>query len=94
MDYRDVLIDGITQPVAVGCGNNVGGLCTTAGGPTNTTGNTTCATATSTATLCDMGEVGVHQWQADLYTRTFIDTAGTGVSDDTGSGSTRFLVIR
>jgi hypothetical protein len=87
--WNDQIIDGITQPVAVGCNNNVGGLCTIAGGPTNTAGNTTCAGPATTASLCDMGEIGVHQWQADLYTRTFIDTTGTGVSDDTGAGTTK-----
>jgi hypothetical protein len=87
--WNDQIIDGITQPVSVGCSGNVGGLCATAGGPTNAKANTTCMGPTTTATTCDMGEIGVHQWQADLYTRTFIDTNGTGLSDDTGSGSTK-----
>ena len=37
-------------------------------------------------TTVDMGEVGVHQWQANIYTRSFIDMQGTGVSDDTKPG--------
>jgi hypothetical protein len=84
--WNDQIIDGITQPVAVGCNNNVSGLCTLAGGPTNATGNTTCAGPTSAPSVCDMGEIGVHQWQADIYTRSFIDMAGTGVSDDSKPG--------
>ncbi len=84
--WNDQIIDGITQPVAVGCNNSISGLCTMAGGPTNTAGNTTCVAATSSATVCDMGEIGVHQWQADIYTRSFIDMTGTGVSDDLKPG--------
>ena len=82
--WNDQIIDGITQPVAVGCSNSISGLCTVASGATNT--NSTCAGKTSTASLCDMGEIGVHQWQADIYTRSFIDMAGTGVSDDSKPG--------
>jgi hypothetical protein len=84
--WNDQIIDGITQPVAVGCSNNVGGQCTGATGPTNTATNQTCVTKTSTATVCDMGDVGVHQWQANIYTRSFIDTTKTGVSDGTKPG--------
>ena len=84
--WNDQIIDGITQPVAVGCSNNVGGQCTVASGPTNTTGNQTCVTKTSTASICDMGDIGVHQWQANIYTRSFIDTTKTGVSDNSKPG--------
>jgi hypothetical protein len=91
--WNDQIIDGITQPVSVGCSGNAGGLCTTSTGTTGSNGgtntNATCAGSTTSATVCDMGEIGVHQWQADLYTRTFIDTTGTGLSDDTGAGTTK-----
>ena len=83
--WNDQIIDGITQPVSVSCSGNAGGLCATAGSNTNTT----CAGSTTTATICDMGEIGVHQWQADLYTRTFIDMTGTGLSNDTAVGSNK-----
>jgi hypothetical protein len=33
-----------------------------------------------------MGDVAVHQWKANLYTRTFFDKNGTGVSDPTDDG--------
>src|SRR5438477_6445108 len=36
--------------------------------------------------MLDLGEVAVHQWQANIYTRTFIDTDYTGVSDDSKPG--------
>jgi hypothetical protein len=84
--WNDQIIDGITQPVAVGCANNLGGLCTAVSGGPNAT---TCAGPGTTSTVCDMGEIGVHQWQSNIYTRSFIDLEGTGVSDDTGTGSTK-----
>ncbi|MDE3009650.1 MAG: hypothetical protein KGI67_02070, partial [Pseudomonadota bacterium] len=85
--WNDQIIDGITQPVSVGCGGNNGGLCV-AGATTSTPNVTTCSGAATSATagICDMGEIGVHQWQADLYTRSFIDMTGTGVSDSSKPG--------
>jgi len=34
----------------------------------------------------DMGEIAVHQWKTNLYTRTFFDKNGNGVSDSDESG--------
>ena len=34
----------------------------------------------------DMGEIAVHQWKNNLYTRTFLDTNGDGVSQDNEPG--------
>ena len=34
----------------------------------------------------DLGEIAVHQWQANFYTRTFIDANGDGVSQSTEPG--------
>ena len=34
-----------------------------------------------------MGEVAVHQWQANIYTRSFIDNNGDGVSNVDGQGN-------
>jgi hypothetical protein len=88
--WNDQIIDGITQAVSVGCSGNAGGLCTPNGVSNGgTTGNSTCGGPTTSDAVCDMGEIGVHQWQANIYTRSFIDTTGTGVSDDTGTGSTK-----
>ena len=36
----------------------------------------------------NMGDVAVHQWQMNLYTRTFFDTNGDGVSEDGEPGLT------
>jgi hypothetical protein len=84
--WNDQIIDGITQGVGVGCQPTAPGV--TSSGPcasSPTTGTTGCNGGT-TGTVCDMGEIGVHQWQADLYTRTFIDTDGSGVSNDSKPG--------
>src|SRR6266567_3098844 len=34
-----------------------------------------------------MGEVGVHQWPADIYTRSFIDVNGDGLSNKDAQGN-------
>lgn len=87
--WNDQIIDGITQPVSVGCAGNVGGVCSSPLGGAAATANPTCVGPTTTNSLCDMGEIGVHQWQADLYTRTFIDTTGTGLSNDSATPSNK-----
>src|SRR3954454_14666464 len=33
-----------------------------------------------------MGDIAVHQWRQDLYTRTFFDENGDGVSQDSEEG--------
>jgi hypothetical protein len=82
--WNDQIIDGIYQGVGVGCAATTGGLCDAKS--VGTSAVKTCTGPTTTGTTCDMGEIGVHQWQADIYTRTFIDTANTGVSDSTKPG--------
>jgi hypothetical protein len=37
-------------------------------------------------THLDLGEVAVHQWQANIYTRSFIDTKGNGFPDPSDPG--------
>jgi len=32
----------------------------------------------------DLGELAINQWQTNIYTRTFLDTTGTGLSSDDG----------
>jgi hypothetical protein len=44
-------------------------------------GNTHCS-----GTTCNMGEVAVHAWKNNLYTRTFIDLNGDGVSQSNEPG--------
>jgi hypothetical protein len=45
---------------------------------------TACA---STSCKVDLGEVAVHQWQSNIYTRTFIDLNGDGVSNVDQNGN-------
>ena len=68
--WNDQVVDGITTAT---------GLCEKS---LDTTG---ASVYTCPNQVKDMGEVAVHQWQANIYTRTFIDTDYTGVSQDPGN---------
>src|SRR5262249_29160867 len=37
--------------------------------------------------VLDMGEIATHQWQANIYTRSFFDQNANGVSDKNTDGS-------
>ena len=86
--WNDQIIDGITQGLGVGCQPAASGVVSS--GPCDPTatvaGTTGCNGTGTTGTVCDMGEIGVHQWQANIYTRTFIDNEGSGVSADSKPG--------
>ena len=41
-----------------------------------------------TSTTVNMGDIAVHQWRQNLYTRTFFDENGDGVSQDNEPGLT------
>jgi hypothetical protein len=43
--------------------------------------------ANQSNTTLDMGEIAAHQWQANIYTRSFFDQNGDGVSNVDGSGN-------
>lgn len=43
-------------------------------------------TANNCKAVVDMKEVAAHQWQSNIYTRTFIDTDFSGVSNDSKPG--------
>jgi len=64
--WNDMLVDGLSTPVRLGATGNAN-LCPGAG---------------STQHSCNMGEIAMNQWQANIYTRTFFDTTGTGLSTD------------
>ena len=70
--WNDQIIDGITQAVALNCGS------VTASGPCNPAG---------AGAVLDMGEIATHQWQANIYTRTFLDLNGNGISDKDANGN-------
>ncbi len=44
------------------------------------------ALAGASGAVKDLGEIASHQWQADIYTRTFLDQNGDGVSQDAEPG--------
>lgn len=69
--WNDQVVDGITTPV---------GMCDPSWNSLSTTPPASCKA------LVDMGEVAVHQWQANIYTRTFLDTDYSGVSSDQKPG--------
>ncbi len=50
-------------------------------------GITTPVIVANNSTPVDMGEVAVHQWQANIYTRTFFDSNGDGVSNKDAQGN-------
>jgi len=62
--WNDQIIDGLSTPANVGC-------------PAPTPPATGCPAGTITA--LHMGEVGVQQWQSNLYTRTFVDDNKDGI---------------
>jgi hypothetical protein len=55
-------------------------------GITTAVGMCNPGTTSGCKAVVDMGEVAVHQWQANLYTRSFIDTDYSGVSNDQKPG--------
>ena len=69
--WNDQVVDGITTPV---------GMCDPSWNSLSATPPSGCKA------LVDMGEVAVHQWQANIYTRTFLDTDYSGVSTDQKPG--------
>jgi hypothetical protein len=50
-------------------------------------GITTPVALTTGNPKVDMGEIAVHQWQANIYTRTFLDTNGDGISNVDATGN-------
>ncbi len=50
------------------------------------TGYPVCSGPGSTASNCNMGDIAENQWQANIYTRTFIDDNKDGVSQPTEGG--------
>ena len=63
--WNDQIIDGLSTPADVGC--------------ILTPPATTCPAGT--ITNLNMGQVGVQQWQSNVYTRTFVDDNKNGIWD-------------
>jgi hypothetical protein len=70
--WNDMLVDGLSTPVRLG----------TAGAANF------CPGAGSTQHSCNMGEIAMNQWQANIYTSTFFDANGNGVRDSNETGLT------
>jgi len=67
--WNDQIIDGLSTPANVGTlpgGASAGPLCPGAG---------------SSASNCNLGNIGVQQWQSNVYTRTFVDDNHNGIWD-------------
>jgi hypothetical protein len=71
--WNDQIIDGLSTPANVGCTSTAPNL------PIN-------ATACPGGQTLHLGNVGVQQWQSNLYTRTFIDDNHNGVWDSNEIG--------
>ena len=71
--WNDQIIDGLSTPANVGC---------TSTAPNGVINSTTCPGGQT----LHMGNIGVQQWQANLYTRTFIDDNKNGIWDSNEIG--------
>jgi hypothetical protein len=69
--WNDMLVDGLSTPVGLSAGANQ---------------NSGCPGSTSSATVCDIGDVATNQWQANFNTRTFLDKNFDGISQDGEDG--------
>ncbi len=68
--WNDMLVDGLSTPVRLGAAGT-GNLCPGTG---------------STQRSCNMGQIAMNQWQANIYTSTFFDANGNGVRDSNETG--------
>jgi hypothetical protein len=64
--WNDQIIDGLSTPANVGCTSNA---------PNGVINATTCPGGQT----LDLGNIGVQQWQANVYTRTFVDDNKDGI---------------
>jgi hypothetical protein len=64
--WNDQIIDGLSTPANVGC---------TSTAPNGTNNATTCPGGQT----LNMGNIGTSQWQANLYTRTYLDANKDGI---------------
>jgi hypothetical protein len=69
--WNDMLVDGLSTPVALTSGSNA---------------NPGCPGPSTSATVCDLGQVATNQWQSNVYTQTFLDLNGNGIRDASEPG--------
>ena len=65
--WNDQIIDGLSTPANVGC--------------VPVPPATTCTPGPTTITDLNLGNIGVQQWQANVYTTTFVDDNKNGIKD-------------
>ncbi len=70
-EWNDMIVDGLSTPLGL---------------TLNSKGVLSCPGPTSSATMCDMGDLPTNQWQANVYTRTFIDDNHDGISQPAETG--------
>src|SRR5205823_4763727 len=80
----DKLVTGV-QTCALPIYMLVDGLSTPVRLGSATNGN--CG-AGSSSTTCNLGDIAINQWQANIYTNTFFDANGNGVRDANETGLT------
>src|SRR5438045_2134907 len=68
--WNDMLVDGLSTPVRLGVAGTAN-LCPGTG---------------SSQHVCNIGEIAMNQWQANIYNATFFDANGNGVRDGTETG--------
>ena len=76
----------ISAATTAAAANDVLTLITTA----NQSGTNTGGIGANGANITiNLGEVATHQWQSNIYTKTFIDTTGTGLWQDASGAPTK-----
>jgi hypothetical protein len=73
--WNDALVDGLSTPVELGMNSATGTNC-----------NGGVSTNAQKGVLCNIGDIATTQWNANIYTRTFIDDNKDGVSQSDEDG--------
>ncbi len=71
--WNDMLVDGLSTPVRLGA--------------TADPNAQFCPGPSSSARTCDLGQIAMNQWQANIYTSTFFDANGNGIRDLDAQGN-------
>ena len=71
-EWNDFIVDGLSTPVGLGGGTLAN--------------NYVCSGPKTSGSICDMGDIATNQWQANVYTKTFIDPDFTGVATKDSPG--------
>ena len=82
--WNDMLVDGLSTPVALNSATT-----------NNTCPGTRTTAITSSGGTCDLGDIATNQWQANIYTKTFVDGNESGVfgPTDPNDGGIPFIPV-